>query len=388
MFRRVLINCSICFASVAVVAPCLACPAIGAIPDFNCDGQIVFVFTGDSIATGFGDTINANKGGYVLRFGESFPEATVKNFGINGLRTTPYLAQLSAAFADESTQPRPFRDALLEADYVFQDLGRNDSVRSPSPVRALKNVVKASEAIRNGVLAAGKIPPLVVTAVLSPSKRPLQDSWVLRFNRLVIRSSQMETPADLRFDRVSSRLLSRDRLHPTSRGYDKMAELLSEYVLTWLPVHVSPLRVDTDGDTIPDEIEELLFHTNIERPDTDGDGLTDGFEVFTSKTNPLVAEATPTPTPTRTPTATPSATVTRTPTATPTFTVTPTPTPTVTPTHTPTFTPTPTPTHTPTHTPTPTFTSTPTATPTRTPTPTKTPTPTPTPTNTPTPTPE
>lgn len=43
---------------------------------------------------------------------------------------------------------------------------------------------------------------------------------------------------------------------------------------------------DTDGDTIPDTDEVVLFHTNPAATDTDGDGLSDYQELYLYKSNP------------------------------------------------------------------------------------------------------
>ncbi|MEP7219113.1 MAG: hypothetical protein ABI876_09365 [Bacteroidota bacterium] len=48
---------------------------------------------------------------------------------------------------------------------------------------------------------------------------------------------------------------------------------------------------DSDGDGIPDGVENSITHTDPNNADTDGDGLSDGLEVNTYKTNPLVSDS-------------------------------------------------------------------------------------------------
>ncbi len=48
---------------------------------------------------------------------------------------------------------------------------------------------------------------------------------------------------------------------------------------------------DSDGDGIPDGLEERITHTDSRNPDSDGDGLSDGLEVYTYKTNPLTPDS-------------------------------------------------------------------------------------------------
>jgi len=49
--------------------------------------------------------------------------------------------------------------------------------------------------------------------------------------------------------------------------------------------------VDTDGDGLPDYIEEHEYGTDINNTDTDGDGLPDGYEVLNCGTNPALFDS-------------------------------------------------------------------------------------------------
>jgi hypothetical protein len=109
-----------------------------------------------------------------------------------------------------------------------------------------------------------------------------------------------------------------------------------------------PKNRDTDGDILSDSDEINVYRTNPLLRDTDGDGIDDGVEIATG-TDPRVPNPrTATPTGTLPPTWTPNPTVTNQPTWTPSPTLTSLPTWTPTATGTATLTPTPLPTFTPT----------------------------------------
>jgi hypothetical protein len=67
-----------------------------------------------------------------------------------------------------------------------------------------------------------------------------------------------------------------DRIHPTSKGYEKLAQVLVKYVAVSYPVHVKALRKDRDEDGLYDIFERSRFGTDPHNTDTDGDGVSDG----------------------------------------------------------------------------------------------------------------
>ena len=115
-----------------------ACPKVGNLPDFNCDGEINIVVIGDSLVSGYGDTANNNKGGYVLRAQSSLQQATVKNFGVPGLNTVQLLLNLGKAF--RGTSYLALAAALVEADLVVLDLGRNDRWFFGVPLQTFRRI--------------------------------------------------------------------------------------------------------------------------------------------------------------------------------------------------------------------------------------------------------
>jgi len=280
--------CSVLFLNIALSTSALACPAIEGIPDFNCDGDLQIVVMGDSLVSGFGDTKNKNKGGYVLRTQRKLKQAAVQNLGILGLRTDGLLTRLKNAF--DQGKLVSTKTALLSADIVVLDVGRNDRWIFGEPVDTYKNIAKAAAKIRTEVKEITGIEPMVVTAVMMLPNRGSQGPWVKALNAIILKNSTAIKPADLRFDLVSKRLLGDDQVHPTSAGYDALAKRFQSYLLTTLAKRMRALRPDTDGDGIPDIIESQKFLTDPALSDTDGDGKSDGEEILTLQTNPLVAD--------------------------------------------------------------------------------------------------
>ena len=251
-----------------------ACPKVGGLPDFNCDGEIQIVVIGDSLVSGFGDTANNNKGGYVLRTQNSLPRAAVKNFGVPGLNTVQLLLNLSKAF--RGTSYMSLAAALVDADLVVLDIGRNDRWFFGLPLQTFRRIKRAESLIKREVTERTGYAPLVVTAVLMLPNRGGQAPWVVELNAFIERSNSEESPADLRFDEVSKRLLSSDQIHPTPLGYKALAAVFTTYIKKTYPAHVRVLRPDADGDGLYDSFEPSVFGTDPNDPDSDDDGLLDG----------------------------------------------------------------------------------------------------------------
>jgi lysophospholipase L1-like esterase len=252
----------------------LACPTVGRLADFNCDGKAVVVVIGDSLVYGVGDTKNNNQGGYVLRAQERLPLVDFVNQGVAGLRTLPMITRIRKAF-DKGAES-PLASKLLEADLVVLDVGRNDRWLFGLPEATLRNIKRARQMITSKVVEQGATAPLVVTSVLMYPNRGSQGPWVKELDELILQSDSDEYPSDLRFDQVSKRLLSPDNVHPTSKGYTAMAEVFIKYLLDDYKEHATRLRTDADNDGLYDLFERSKFGTDPTNPDTDGDGIKDG----------------------------------------------------------------------------------------------------------------
>lgn len=276
-------------ASLIAIRPAAACPKVDGYPDFNCDQAVNITILGDSLGSGFGDTKNGNKGGYVLRTARKFPDINFDNQSKAGQRTFELLGAVTRAFQGKS-QEKTLRQSLLRADVVFLDLGRNDRWLFGTPEATYRNLKRISSLIKKKVAAQTGVAPLVVTSVLMLPNRGSQGPWVKALNAIILRSNSRSAPADLRFDLVSKRLLGTDQIHPTTEGYNALGKTFIAYIQKTLPKKIAALRPDTDKDGIYDLFETSVFGTDPKNPDSDGDGKSDGEEIFSLGTNALLPD--------------------------------------------------------------------------------------------------
>jgi lysophospholipase L1-like esterase len=273
-FRKVLLGLTL--ASVCGVRSSSACPLVSGLPDANCDGKIVVTVLGDSLVAGIGDVEHSNKGGYVLRAAEHFPDATFYNLGEGGATATDLIFDLERAFSGRGH--RRLLNAVTTADLIVVDVGRNDQWRFKTPLATRRNLQRVHDIIQNNLKRLTGHNTLVVTARLMIPKRLRQAPWIGELNGLLRSSNRKNAPTDLRFDTVPKRYLSEDRIHPTSQGYRKLASVFISYLTLTFPLHVRDIRPDRDHDGLYDEFESDRYGTLPTRPDTDGDRKRDGYD--------------------------------------------------------------------------------------------------------------
>lgn len=250
-----------------------ACPPVSGFPDFNCDGQFVVSVVGDSLVYGTEDTENHGKGGYVLRAEELLKGATVNSFGYPGITTDALRTKIERTF--KRKRNRRLAEGLIVSDLIILDVGRNDEW-SQSYTETASALKKLRVEIEDRVIKETGSKPLVVTAVLMVTRTLKKAAWISQLNRYISGSNSRTAPSDLRFDSVPYQYCGSDRIHPTSKGYEKLAQVLVKYVAVSYPVHVKALRKDRDEDGLYDIFERSRFGTDLNNPDTDGDGVSDG----------------------------------------------------------------------------------------------------------------
>lgn len=265
-----------------------ACPLIKGIPDFNCDRKISIIVIGDSVAYGIGDERYNSKGGYPLRIAQKLRFAHVVNLSDPGLRAFELVSQLKTLL--KKNPDSSYVQKLRAADIIILDLGRNDRWLFGEPKDTYANLKTARRLITKNIAKMEGIAPLVVTAVMMLPNRGSQGPWMKALNKLILAGSTLSAPSDLRFDLVDKHLLNLDAIHPTSKGYDAIAQVLLTYIKKKLPRRMLKLRPDTDKDGVFDIAETVRFGTDPQNPDTDGDGMSDGREIFVTSTDPLKAD--------------------------------------------------------------------------------------------------
>jgi len=261
------------FCALWVPLSSFACPLVSGLPDFNCDGEIVISVVGDSLVYGTDDAENDGKGGYVLRTQQALEGVTVHSFGFPGITTSALTSKINRNFGKGGSGR--LAGALVRSDLIVIDVGRNDewSKSYSETAAALKNL---REEIQDQVSEVTEYKPLVVTAVLMITRTIKKGAWIADLNKYIVASSTKSSPADLRFDAVPWQLCGADRIHPTSKGYERLSRIFTKYITQTYPKHVEALRKDRDDDGLYDLYEQSRFGTDPNNPDTDGDGLLDG----------------------------------------------------------------------------------------------------------------
>lgn len=231
-----------------VLAETLQCTAIAKVPDYNCDSQVVVSVLGDSFVYGIGDKA-APPAGYVARTARKLPGVTFHNLGTPGLKAKVLYRRIlrvfkraNAEFLTTGVITEETVNQLAESDYVVLDVGRNDRWYFAEPSVTQRYLQLIEEAIRDGVAKINGTEPLVIKAVMMLPNRGSQGPWVAALDDLILESSTEVSPADLRFDLVSKRLLQPDQLHPSPQGYAALAATFTKYLQNAVPKKVAALR--------------------------------------------------------------------------------------------------------------------------------------------------
>lgn len=209
--------------------------------DWNCDGSQHISVLGDSFVYGVGDTKLKTLSGYIGRTRKALQKIKIDGFGTRGLETGQLLNQLKAVFS--SNESSSLLDSLLKADVIFLDLGRNDRWSFGPPSDAFDNLVSIRKLIQTSVAEQTGITPIVIIDVLMLPNRGAQGPWVKELNKIILDSHKLTTPANLRFDLVSKRLIGKDQIHPTSRGYAALSKSFVSYLKKTLPAMIKKLRL-------------------------------------------------------------------------------------------------------------------------------------------------
>jgi lysophospholipase L1-like esterase len=269
-----------------------ACPLIGGLVDYNCDGRHKVVATGDSFVSGIGDDEIDPKigGGYMVRLQEHFPESDFTKVGfpgINAQRLLKFYRQLVATDLNSKIGKR-----IAAADVLILDFGRNGYFSQETPEYTVTAIRRLAALIQESFQERFQYAPLIVISTLAPTTRAYQRTYIAHVNdTLLVLKDKGILPALLRFDQLNPDKISSDGLHPSPAGHAGLARIAAEYLANEGVTRSLKGRKDADADGVFDLFERAKFRTKLKVADTDGDGLLDGEEIFVYKTSPLTIDS-------------------------------------------------------------------------------------------------
>lgn len=261
-----------------------ACPSIDRLVDFNCDQRLKVSITGDSIVKGVGDD-EKHTGGYVKRLINRFKAGTFGNLGVGGTYSGTLYRSYRRLLA--SAVVGPTKNKLNFADHIVIDVGRNDYFLEEPAAKTVRNIDRLQSLLRNYVRKQSGVTPLVTIVTLLPTTRDYQREFIDDVNRILLAS---DLPVYLRLDQIDPLTISEDGIHPSPEGYKLIADIFEDYLRDMANQRMISLRNDLDQDDVFDLFETRLFNTDPSLADTDQDGKSDGLELFTTHSDPLVAD--------------------------------------------------------------------------------------------------
>jgi len=217
----------------------IACPRIDDLNDFNCDGIIKFVFVGDSIVAGKGDTRLGNKGGYVQRLKVKFPNAKIQSIGLVGYSSGRILSELKKGLYSPGSNKT--KRALRNADFILIDEGRNDYwEKNPASLTA-RDISRAAKLLTYQVGRELNRPPYIAIAYLLPTKRIFQRTFIAQVNDGLEFLDRNGYNVDLAFNKLDPNFIGPDGIHPTSAGYVTLTKTLTKYIKGRLQVKLNKI---------------------------------------------------------------------------------------------------------------------------------------------------
>ena len=222
---------------------------------------------------------------------QRLPFSRTANIGVSGITSERLLREFKRHLSKKKVGET--KRKFAEADLVIIDVSRNDYWKNIRPTQTVNNIRRLVKYLSKQTSLNSKVPPLVVVTTPAPTTRGFQRPFIQEVTRLLLKLNSSKFPVHIRFDRLSTKYISEDGLHPTKQGYKKMGKMVLKYLNGKAQKYSARKAKDSDGDGVYDKAETLRFGTSPDLSDTDGDLASDGVELFTLGTDPLVVDQTP-----------------------------------------------------------------------------------------------
>lgn len=217
-----------------------SCPAIDSLFDLTCDGTLKIAIIGDSFVKGVGDS-PMDRGGYVARLAESFPNASLVNLGVPGITSEQLYRNYKTMF-DRGSHGSTWT-ALQHADIVIIDVGRNDYWAQNPAAEVARNVKRLVRLIRVHLAEDPNYPaPAFGVTRLAPTNRSFQRGFINAVNQEFLKLKSSTFPVEVRADTMNPKHLRRDGLHPSSRGYDDLVLIFADWITGQAQTQCQTLR--------------------------------------------------------------------------------------------------------------------------------------------------
>lgn len=268
-----------------------ACPKVAELIDPDCSGRIRIAFAGDSITKGIG-----------ARSGKSYPAQLAKiindrhfiavNIGVPGATA----GSLHRGFVKYIDTGGTTTQKTKNIDYLQIQVGTNAywKRKEVTAMQEVMRIVRLRKYLLKALKKRNGVTPVIFTAKLPLTDRSFQNPFIMEINAgldLVSNKVNLIGPS---FNQIpTSRLVLKDRLHPSDFGYRVMAKLEKRALYGRVQKQTDKTVKDSDGDGLYDDAEDGKFSTDPQAPDTDGDGVSDGDEVLVYGTDPSVPDVVP-----------------------------------------------------------------------------------------------
>jgi len=196
---------------------------------FHVAGEHNVTVIGDSIVVGEGD--GEAQRGFVGRLRARFPSFQINEISQPGITSWEMFDLLASRLSAPACDPA--KEALVRSDTIVIAVGTNDIWSGNAPVSTVRQIRDIAELLR-GYLRARGLFDFSISAATLISANSEHEKWLRQVNILLRANTIVGLKTDISFEPLRETSLSPDKVHPTSHGYEILADTVSYYFVTHL----------------------------------------------------------------------------------------------------------------------------------------------------------